>query len=163
MGPVFAARGECIFRCICTLQSLSPFPCIIEIAFIFFIITGPGIVHRGVLISNNSLITRTDIGVDDDAVYCVVDDANCCGTPSAGNGRGEWYFPLMGMYLHLKTQPVFKFYASWTTGAVLMNYRGTDGGGASGVFSCKIQDANNILHTFYLGVYPINEGKYVNM
>ena len=66
--------------------------------------TGPGLAHKGRVLPNHSLLTRDPavIGEDDDAVYCVTDDATCCGTPSAGNGRGNWYFPNGNVFRYNK-------------------------------------------------------------
>ena len=123
----------------------------------FFQYIEHSLAHKQNRLSNNSLITESDIGVDDDAVYCVVVDTNCCGTLSTGNGRGQWYFPN-GNQLQSSTANSNLWYSTWTTGAVLLNYRKTSTTGTTGIFYCEIQDSQSELHALYIGIYAANEG-----
>ena len=133
---------------------------------------GPGLALNGAIIPNHSVLMKSQsvIGTDDDALYCVTDDVTCCGTlPSpgdggSGNGRGSWYFP----FRHLEAVPSSTghdgfWYASWLTGAVLLNYRGdgSAGHGVTGLFHCEIRDndSGNTLHRFYTCIYDTDNGQ----
>ena len=105
------------------------------------------------------------IGTDDDALYCMTDDVTCCGTPPClpesggnGNGRGHWYLSKDNPvgYKLSNIEHVGVWYASWLTGAVLLNYRGdgTDNSMAvTGLFRCEIEDKTNTTHHLYTCVY----------
>ena len=127
-----------------------------------FILTGPGLALKGVTIPNNSVLKRDPsvIGTDDEALYCVTDDVTCCGIPpspgdgGSGNGRGRWHTPSRNL-----TSSTFNrnlWYASWLTGAVLMNFRGSAINGSRGLRRCDIQDHKGKLHQFYICIYTID-------
>ena len=132
--------------------------------------TGPGLALKGAVVPNHGVLRRDPsvIGEAEDALYCVTDDATCCGTPpspdccgilptptgdgGSGNGRGNWYFPN-GNALESGTAQPFFWYASWLTGAVLMNFRGTATSGTTELHRCDILDSTGNLHQFYTCVY----------
>ena len=103
--------------------------------------------NHGVLSQDPSVI-----GEDEDALYCVTDDITCCGTtPSvgdggSGNGRGKWHFRSG------ESGTAHLWYATWLTGAVLLNFRGISTN-SSGLYRCDIHDSKNTLHQFYTCVY----------
>ena len=39
------------------------------------------------------MISHGDIGQNDKAVYCVVNDDRCCAGSAAARQRGNWYLP----------------------------------------------------------------------
>ena len=107
------------------------------------------------------------IGEDDDALYCITDDVTCCGTaPSSdccgtsdsrtgdggiGNGRGYWYY-------HSDFEVPSKngntlWYATWLTGAVLLNFYGNATEFTAKLFRCEIRDSMGALHQFYTCLY----------
>ena len=115
------------------------------------------------MIPNHSVLMRDSsvIGTDDDALQCVTDDATCCGTPpspgdgGSGNGRGVWHFPFTYGQVPSSTGHAGFWYASWLTGAVLLNYRG-DGSvksGVTGLFCCEIRDSTGTTHQLYTCIY----------
>ena len=119
------------------------------------------------MIPNNHVIKRhpSIIGTDEDALYCMTDDTTCCRTPpclpdngGSGNERGHWYLPkddCVGYELSgIERDGVW--YASWLTGAVLLNYRGDgtdDHRAKSGLFRCRIEDKTNTAHDLYTCIY----------
>ena len=135
-----------------------------------FLHTGPGLSLKGALFPNHGVLLRNQsvIGEDEDALYCVTDDVACCGTPpnatdgGSGNGRGHWYFPDNNTLQSGTAQP-FLWYASWLTGAVLMNFRGTATTGTTGLHRCDIRDRLGTLHLIYTCIYDtvVSDCKFV--
>ena len=117
-----------------------------------FPLLGPRLTLKGVDFPNHGVINKDPsvIGEGDDALYCVTNDTTCCG--ANGNRRGDWYFPN-GAQLLSGTANAFLWYASWQTGAVLMNYRGTATTGNTGLHRCNILDSTGTLHQFYTCIY----------
>ena len=129
-------------------------------SFSLVTLTGPGLALKGAMIPNHSVLERSTsvIGEAENALYCVTDDVTCCGTPpspgdgGSGNGRGHWYYrDRTDPYSSATTIPISPFYASWLTGAVLLNYRAP--GGARGLFRCEILDSRSTLHQLYTCIY----------
>ena len=75
----------------------------------------------------------------------------CCGTLPSGNGRGNWFFPNGNVLTSSTSQNLW--YASWLTGAVLMNFRGNATTGTTGLHRCDILDSTGTLHQFYTCIY----------
>ena len=134
--------------------------CYVQYVLQYFPLIGPGLTLKGVDVPNHGVIDKDPlvIGEGVDALYCVTDDTTCCGTPpspgdgGSGNGRGDWYFPD-GVQLTSGTAQPFLWYASWQTGAVLMNFRGTATTGSTGLHRCDILDSMGTQHQFYTCVY----------
>ena len=114
----------------------------------------PGLKLNGVTFPNHGIINKDPsvIGEGENALYCNSNDDMCCGTPPFGNGRGKWYFPA-GTVLASSTTNTNLWYASWQTGAVLMNFRGTATTGTTGLHRCDILDSTGTLHQFYTCIY----------
>ena len=108
----------------------------------------------GKLLKNNSVISHSNIGTNDKAVYCVVNDARCCAGSAVIRQRGNWYLPNE---FQLNSTEKSDYSANHTKAAVLLNYHG-DSSGVSGIFRCNILDQSNTLYTFFIGVYSENEG-----
>ena len=132
-----------------------------------FLYTGPGLAVKGAMFPNHGILLRNQsvIGEAGDALYCVTDDVTCCGTPptpdccgapsdngGSGNERGDWHFPD-DRQLTSDTANTHLWYASWLTGAVLMNFRGTATTGTTGLHRCDIRDSTGTLHHFYTCIY----------
>ena len=126
-----------------------------------FLFLGPGLALRGTTIPNHSILRKDPsvIATDDEALYCVTDNVNCCGTPpslpnsgGSGNGRGHWYFPHNAR-IPSSTGRNGRWYGSWLTGAVILNYRGNGTNGASGLFRCEVQDSTGNTQQLYICMY----------
>ena len=100
------------------------------------------------------MISHSDIGQNDKAVYCVVNDDRCCAGSAAARQRGNWYLPNE---FQLNSTEKSDYSATRAKGAVLLNYHG-DSSGVSGILHCSIMDQSNTLYSFFIGVYNENEG-----
>ena len=126
-------------------------------------LAGPSLALKGAVFPNHGVLRRDPsvIGEDEDALYCVTDGVACCETPpsvgdgGSGNGRGDWHFPD-DRQLSSGTANTHLWYASWLTGAVLMNFRGTATSGTTGLHRCDIRDSMGTLHQFYTCFYDNN-------
>ena len=114
----------------------------------------PGLTLNGANFPNHGVINKDPsvIGVDANALYCNSNDDICCGNLTSGNGRGNWFFPN-GVVLTSSTANAILWYASWLTGAVLMNFRGTATTGTTGLHRCDILDSTGTLYQFYTCTY----------
>ena len=126
----------------------------------YFPLIGPGLTLKNVSFPNHGVISKDPsvIGEGADALHCVTDDTICCGGAN-GNGRGNWSFPD-GVQLKSGTANAFLWYASWQTGAVLMNFRGTATTGATGLHRCDILDNTDTPHQFYTCVYTAGDNTF---
>ena len=100
------------------------------------------------------MISHSDIGQNDKAVYCIVNDDRCCTGSAAAKQRGNWYLPNEFL---LNATEKSNYSATHAKGAVLLNYHG-ESSGISGILRCNILDQSNTLHSFFIGVYNKNEG-----
>ena len=49
---------------------------------------------RGAPVDNDGFVDYDDIGSDNDALFCLTNNTNCCGPGDPGQMiTGEWYFP----------------------------------------------------------------------
>ena len=127
--------------------------CYVQHVLQYFPLIGPRLTLKGVDVPNHGVISKDPsvIGEGDDALHCVTDDTTCCGGAN-GNRQGDWYFPY-DVQLLSGTANAFLWYASWQTGAVLMNFRGTATTGTTGLHRCDILDSTDTLHQFYTCIY----------
>ena len=119
-----------------------------------FTLIVPGLTLDGANFPNHGVINKDPsvIGVDANALYCNSNDDICCGNLTSGNGRGNWYFPAGKVFIS-NTANANLWYASWLTGAVLMNFRGTATTGTTGLHRCDILDSTGTLYQFYTCIY----------
>ena len=127
--------------------------CYVQHVLQYFPLIGPRLTLKGADVPNHGVINKDPsvIGEGADALHCVTDDTTCCGGAN-GNRRGDWYFPD-GHQLLSGTANAFLWYASWQTGAVLMNFRGTATTGTTGLHRCDIHDSTGTQHQFYTCIY----------
>ena len=142
----------------------------VVVMFLLHYTAGTGLALKGIVLPNHSVINKDPflIGEDEDALYCVTDDVTCCGIPPSpdccgtlptvtgdggiGNGQGDWYFPNGTKLVSGSTNDNVR-YASWLTGAVLINFRGTSTTGTTGLYRCDILNS-----TFYACLFDNTDG-----
>ena len=106
---------------------------------------------------NNSIVTITDIGVGDNALFCLSDSSSCCRS-SDGIGSGDWLFPGKSSTVDGSGDTSF---ADFSTGrrasAVLLNRRNNTIE-PEGLYRCDVIDARHTLQSLYIGIYTMNRG-----
>ncbi len=108
--------------------------------------------------SNNSIVTITDIGVGDNALFCLSDSSSCCMT-SNGMASGQWFLPGGSSPINGngESSSTVNFSRSRRSSAVLLNRR-NDAIEPEGLYRCDVIDARNITQTLYIG---INQSKFI--
>lgn len=108
-----------------------------------------GFFLNGGLLPNNSIVENTDIGEGSDALYCLTDRVLCCST-AAGGRHGLWKSPN-----GLEDSQITREFSS-----LLLNRR-NNGVAPTGIYTCLVPDANNIIRTLYIGIYgSVNAGEF---
>ena len=94
---------------------------------------------------NNSVVPLARVGENDDALLCVTDKVDCCGTKP--NRFGEFYYPSGGKV------PIRSagnnFYRNRGDQRVRLNRRETTTS-PTGKFRCEILDANGDVQNIYI-------------
>ena len=119
-----------------------------------YVDTGVGLYLNGSVLSNNSIVLLSEIREGNSALYCLTDRTACCSI-AAGGSRGAWRFPN-GTFIENNFPNIYR-----TRGfsSLFLNRR-SSAVGPTGVYTCLIPDARNILRTFYIGVYSAGGGEF---
>ena len=93
------------------------------------------------------MVSLTDIGEGNDALFCLTDKLDCC-VEVDGVSAGEWYLPG-------QTDPVNggleDFTRSRRSSAVLLNRR-SSAVGPTGLYRCVVPDRSGVDRELYIGV-----------
>ena len=110
--------------------------------------SGVYFIHKGQSYANNSNLSLTSIGKDQDALICKTDKEDCCATPP--NRVGEFYYPG-GVQV-----PIRKlggaFYRTRGNQEIYLNRR-AGFNSPSGVFRCDIPNSSGMMQTIYITLY----------
>ena len=116
--------------------------------------------------TNNSIVTRTDIGTGSSALLCTTTYSPCC---SSGNRDTQWYFPDGSQVVINADLPYYRtrYNAYYRTryNPNSRNYLGlvqlhrNPQGTTTGTFRCDIPDASGVLQSIYVGIYDSNTGQ----
>ena len=109
-----------------------------------------GLFLNGKLYPNNSLVNREEIGEGNKALLCFTNNNTCCDHVSL---RG-WYSPDNMSITTTKMDGITGFYTSRGPSLVHLNkVNGTSVNVSSGIFHCKIPDADGNDRRLYMGIY----------
>ena len=103
---------------------------------------------KGILYSNNSVITLSEIGQESDGLFCFNNGTNCCRGSDGSSGTRDWYFPNTNTVGNKGVQPISR---SRGPGSVILHRDNTLE--PSGIYRCQIYNRN-----VYFGIYPQNTG-----
>ena len=118
---------------------------------VFFI--DVGFFLNGNLYPNNSLVDLDEIGSGTEALFCLTNNINCCENPS----QGDWFGPRENLK---EMETIDDFYTSRGRSAIYLNKVATNSSQTqSGVFYCRIPDADGNNRTIYIGIYNNEEGR----
>ena len=110
------------------------------------------------VIPNDGYILASDIGKDDNGLYCNTDRSDCCRLadhPNATIVQGEWYYPngsLVQSFTHESALNPTRnfFYRNRFTQAVCLNRIGDPP--QRGRFSCEVPNADGDNVTMYVNI-----------
>ena len=102
---------------------------------------------------NNSLVTLKDIGENDTALLCKINQTACCHQPFS-DAIENWFFPNGSDFPSKADQ--YDLYETRGQSVVSMNRRK---GGEEGIYRCEIVVSANITQTIYIGVYNTSTGE----
>jgi len=97
-------------------------------------------------LTNNSIVTNTDIGAGAAALLCTTTYIPCC---TSGNNGTEWYFPNGSQVLN-EALPYQRTRGRYPGRVILSrNSEST----TTGIFHCDIPDASGVTQSLYVGIY----------
>ena len=115
--------------------------------------SGVGLTLNSMTLTNNSVVTSTDIGTGSAALLCTTTYRPCC---NAANPETQWYFPNGTQVPNNPALP-YQRTRRRDLGAVILNRNyGTT---TTGMFHCDIPDDNGVLRSLYVGIYDSTTGE----
>ena len=128
-----------------TAVLVSGFCVVLEIVVLVQCQPYPLLVHNGIVLSNNSFISRDLIGVGDDALMCVTGNTTeCCA--SAGNWTDG-----KGGAVHQGTPGESEEIVIYVTReARVVSLNGNTRGGRPGMWRCDIPDSSGVMQSIYI-------------
>jgi hypothetical protein len=121
--------------------------------------TGVGFFLNGSLFNNNSIMLLSDVGEGRNALHCLTERPTCCGVPTGGANRGIWRYP--GGINNVGEVTSADIYFTRGFSSLLLNRR-SSAVGPTGVYTCLIPDARNVLRTLSIGLYGADGGELIN-
>ncbi len=102
---------------------------------------------------NNSIVTITDIGVGDNALFCLSDSSSCCMTRN-GVASGQWFLPGGSSPIESggESSSTANFSRSRRSSAILLNRR-NNAIEPEGLYRCDVIDSRNITQSLYIGIH----------
>jgi hypothetical protein len=113
-----------------------------------YISIGVGFFLNGALLNSGSVVSPSDIGEGSSALYCLTDETECCGVTTGGADGGEWRFPEGGL---VGENTLTGVYFTRGFSSLLLNRR-SSAVGPTGVYTCVIPDAGNVLRTLTITI-----------
>ena len=113
---------------------------------------GVRLMLRGVQYPNNSIVNITDVGEGDHfALLCLTDKRPCCGMPP--NRFGDWYYPNGSIVPQSGDRS--SFYRNRGDDGQVRLHRRSNAMTTTGIYSCEVPDASDVIRTFYVGLLNI--------
>ena len=108
-------------------------------------------------LTNNSIVTNTDIGTGSAALLCITTYTPCC---TSANPETQWFFPNGSQVPNNPSLP-YQRWRGFNPGRVILirNSEST----TTGIFCCDIPDANGVTQSLYVGIYTSTTGKSCTM
>ena len=105
-------------------------------------------------LTNNSIVTNTDIGTGSAALLCITTYTPCC---TSANPETQWFFPNGSQVPNNPSLP-YQRWRGFNPGRVILirNSEST----TTGIFCCDIPDANGVTQSLYVGIYTGATGEF---
>ena len=105
-------------------------------------------------LTNNSIVTMTDIGTGAAALLCTTTYTPCC--TSFYNPETQWYFPNGSQVPNDPSLP-YQRTRGRNPGRVILSRNSNST--ITGLFHCDIPDVNGVIQRFYVGIYDDSTGE----
>lgn len=123
----------------------------------------------GERLANNSIVDPNNLGENEQALFCLTNDDDCCsGLENPPERRGEW-FGSNGVDLPnrqtVAETGIEGLYSNRGPGTVRLNRIATGNGPSAlpaEILRCEIAE-NNVSTEIFVGVYPPGSGEYVHL
>ena len=116
--------------------------------------SGVGLFLNGMTLTNNSIVTNTDIGTGSAALLCTTTYTPCC---SSGNPETQWYFPNGSQVPNNPNLPYQRTRGRFPGRVILSrNSEST----TTGIFHCVLPDVSGATESLYVGIYDSSTGEY---
>ncbi len=111
-----------------------------------------GFYLNGQMYPNNSIVNITDIGVGDNALFCLSNSNSCC-MGRDGLASGEWFLPGGSSPINGsgESSSTANFSRSRRSSAILLNRR-NNYMGPEGQYRCDVIDKKHTLQSLYVGI-----------
>ena len=126
-----------------------------------FLYTEVGILLRGHLHGNNSVVTLTDIGEGSKSLLCITNKTKCCLHMDQHQlgPQGNWYYPGSDTaVLSYSNRGQSGFYRNRYLSKVRL-HRISETTSPTGLFRCTIPDSSDQSLTIFIGVYSMENGE----
>ena len=117
-------------------------------------ISGVGLTLNGMSLTNNSIVTNTDIGTGAAALVCTTTYTPCCS--SFNNPETQWYFPNGTQVQNILSLPYRRTRGRFP-GRVTLNRNSEST--ITGIFHCDIPDVSGVTQSLYVGIYTSTTGE----
>ena len=107
-------------------------------------------------LTNNSIVTNTDIGTGAAALVCTTTYPSCC---NSGNPETQWYFPNGSEVPNNAALP-YQRTRGQNPGRVNLNRNSESA--TTGIFRCDITDYSD-TQSLYVGIYTSTTGEFCTL
>jgi hypothetical protein len=116
-----------------------------------------GLLLRGRLVHNNSIVMWTDIGTGSTSLICITNKTDCCNDEGSS---GQWISPR-GTAVPSSGSPIIQQYGVHSVR--LENPQSSNQSDTGIIYLCNITDADDEQKQFYVGIYADQiKSKYNN-
>ena len=115
---------------------------------------GVGLTLSSMNLTNNSIVTNTEIGTGAAALACNTTYTPCC--TSFENPETDWYFPNGSRVPNDPYLPYQRTRGRFS-GRVTLNRNSEST--TTGIFHCDIPDASGDIQSLYVGIYDMHTGE----
>jgi len=107
-------------------------------------------------LTNNSVVTNTDIGTGAAVLVCTTTYTPCC---TSANDT-QWYFPNGSQVLINPALP-YQRTRGQNPGRVILSRNSEST--TMGIFHCDIPDASGVTQSLYVGIYTSTTGEFYTL
>ena len=116
-------------------------------------LSGVGLTLNSMNLTNNGIVTITDIGTGAAALVCTTTYTPCC---TSANQEAQWYFPSGTLVPNYPALPYQRTRGTNPGRVILHRYSEAT---TTGIFRCDIPDASGVIQSLQVGIYDRSTGE----